>query len=70
MRIERITIADSSEYGGFLENAKAIAPHSGDAPYFALAMARNCPIWSNEKSFKRQKRIKVHSTSELALLMK
>ena len=53
-----------------MENAKAIAPHSGDAPYFALAMARNCPIWSNEKSFKRQKRIKVHSTSELALLMK
>ena len=45
--------------------AGKLAPHSKDAPYFALALHLGCAIWSREKSFKKQDEIKVYSTPEL-----
>jgi len=36
-----------------------------DSPFIALAMTLNCSIWSNDKDFKKQKKVKVYSTSEL-----
>jgi predicted nucleic acid-binding protein len=40
-------------------------PHLKDVEYFALALKLDCPIWSNEKAFKKQSRVKVISTKEL-----
>ena len=45
--------------------AKELAPHLKDIEYFALALKLDCPIWAQEKAFKKQSRIKVFSTSEL-----
>jgi predicted nucleic acid-binding protein len=45
-----------------------IAPHEEDIPCFALALALNSPIWSNEKEFKNQSKIKVFSTSDIVNL--
>jgi len=49
--------------------AKELAPHLKDVEYFALALKLDCPIWAQEKAFKKQSVIKVFSTSELLALL-
>ena len=53
------------EFNRYAEEADKIAPHARDVQYFALALSFNAAIWSNEKAFKKQSRVKVFSTSEL-----
>ena len=53
------------QYNKFITKSKELAPHIKDVLYFALALHLNCPIWSDEKSFKKQSKVKVYSTSEL-----
>lgn len=53
------------EYEEFLLKAKDISPHEKDNVYFALALSLSIPIWSDEKSFKNQSKVKVYSTGEL-----
>ena len=36
-----------------------------DVPFIAAALALNCPIWSNDKHFKKQKKIEIFTTEEL-----
>lgn len=64
---EEIKVFPESEYGKFLPEAHKISPHDSakDDPYFALALSKNIPLWSDEKAFKRQSKVKVYSTSEL-----
>ena len=45
--------------------AKELAPHLKDVEYFALALKLDCPIWAQEKAFKKQQVVKVFSTSDL-----
>lgn len=45
--------------------AKKLAPHSKDAPYFALALYLGSVIWSRERAFKKQDEVKIYSTPEL-----
>jgi predicted nucleic acid-binding protein len=45
--------------------AEKLAPHSKDVPYFALALHLGCAIWSREKGFKKQNKVRVYSTPEL-----
>ncbi|MGB3459263.1 MAG: PIN domain-containing protein [Halobacteriota archaeon] len=47
------------------EAKQLLGEHLKDIPYFALALYLNCGIWSNEKRFKKQVRIKAVSTSDL-----
>lgn len=59
-------------YEEFLPEANTISPHGEhekDDPYFALALAFNSPIWSDEGAFKRQHKVKIFSTRELARLL-
>lgn len=51
------------DFGG--EAKQLLGKHIKDIPYFALALFLNCGIWSNEKRFKRQSRIRVFSTADL-----
>jgi len=51
-----------------IEILKDIDP--ADAPFLALAMALNCPIWSNDKDLKRQKVVKVYTTQEILNLLR
>jgi predicted nucleic acid-binding protein len=48
-----------------ISEAKELAPHLKDVEYFSLALQLNCSIWSNEKAFKKQSKVKVFSTSDL-----
>jgi predicted nucleic acid-binding protein len=51
----------------FRERAKKIMHKIGkkDVPFIAAAIALNCPIWSDDKHFKKQKTIKVFTTKEM-----
>ncbi len=58
-------------YKEFLSEANEISPHGEqvrDDPYFALALAFNSPIWSDESEFKQQSKVKVFNTDELTKL--
>ena len=52
------------EYKDFISDAKKISPAPKDVPYFALALKLRCPIWTNDKLLKKQKKVKIISTSE------
>jgi len=58
------------DYKKFLLETNEISPHEKDHSYFALALSKNLPIWSDEKAFKKQSKIKVYSTDELLSLLK
>ncbi len=63
---EVLGVIPKSEYERFLSEAKnLLSEHPKDAPYFALALKLSIPIWSNEKRFKKQSKVKVFSTHEL-----
>lgn len=65
-----IKVVSKSRYEKFSNEAQKLLPgHSKDVPYFALALSFNCAIWSNEKRFKKQSRIKILSTTELKSLI-
>ena len=61
----KIEFFKTEDFVEFLEEAKEISPDPDDAEYFALALKLNCPIWSEDKGFKKQSRVKIYSTSEL-----
>ncbi len=65
----KITVASPAEYEKYFAEAKELAPHPEDAPYFALALAKGCPIWSNEKAFKRQPAVRVLSSTEIEWML-
>ncbi|NOZ77069.1 MAG: hypothetical protein GXO65_05245 [Euryarchaeota archaeon] len=67
---ERIKIVEKSEYQSFIKRANPIAAHAIDIPYFALAMATRSAIWSNEKGFKKQDKVRIYTTPELKRLVK
>ena len=60
-----INLVPHGEYSRFLEEASKLTAHSKDVPYFALSLKLRCPIWSNEKSFKLQSKVRVHNTADL-----
>jgi len=61
-QIEFIPYAEFEEY---ISEAEKITPDQDDTEYFALALKLKCSIWSNDKKFKKQNKVKVYSTSEL-----
>lgn len=51
----------------YKEQAYKIMEHidKEDSVFIATALAFNCPIWSNDKHFQRQKRIKILTTKDV-----
>ncbi len=45
--------------------AEKLAPQRKDVAYFALALHLGCNIWSRERLFKKQSKVRVLSTSDL-----
>ena len=64
-----VKVYSLSEYKDFLLDAKTLSPDPDDIDLFALALKLDCPLWAQEKAFKKQSRVKVVSTSDLILLM-
>ncbi len=60
-----IGVVPEKEYADLLPQATIISPDEKDAPYFALALFYDCPIWSNDKRLKQQQKVRVFETSDL-----
>ncbi|MBI1968915.1 hypothetical protein HYS49_03315 [Candidatus Woesearchaeota archaeon] len=65
----RIDIPPALEYEAWKEKAEKISPDRNDVEYLAVALAFNCPLWSNDKLLQSQAAVKVLSTSELLKLL-
>ena len=62
---QEIETIPKKEFTSQMNEALKIAPHKEDAPYLALALARNIPIWSNDRGIHAQSKVKVYTTKEL-----
>jgi len=68
---ERIQLITSEEVSLLIKSkAKILSPHPKDDAYFAIALAFNAAIWSEEKSFKKQSEVQILNTPELIRLLK
>ncbi|MBU2100842.1 nucleotide-binding protein [Candidatus Micrarchaeota archaeon] len=63
--LSRINFVSLHGFGSFIKKAKQICPDLNDTEFFALALYKNIPLWSNDKALKKQNRIIVFSTTEL-----
>lgn len=60
-----IKVVPANEFISFFEKASEVSPDPDDAHYFALALSKNCAIWSNDKKLKDQRTVQVYSTIEI-----
>jgi|SRR3989344_1936343 len=63
--LAQIRILPYEEYEHCMKEANRVSPDPKDAEYFAVALAFDCPLWSNDKRLKKQSVVRVLSTSEL-----
>ncbi|MBS3093378.1 hypothetical protein J4456_02225 [Candidatus Pacearchaeota archaeon] len=68
---KRLIIFPDKNFEEYIKESLSLAPHKKDIEYFAISLSlNNCPIWSDEKAFKNQSKIKIFSTEELLKLVK
>lgn len=60
---ELIELKSSSQT--FKDEADKLISHKIDAPFLALALELNIPIWSNDKHFKEQSSVEIFNTEDL-----
>jgi predicted nucleic acid-binding protein len=62
-----IAVIPSIEFSGFLQEAEEEmeAIDIKDAPFIALALKLNIPVWSNDLHLKQQKKVAAYNTSEI-----
>jgi len=60
-----LTVVETKELAPFLEQAKEICPDSDDVQFFAVALAKEGMLWSNDKRLKEQLVVAVIATHEL-----
>lgn len=67
----KIIIIKSFEYYAYIKEAEKILEDRDitDAPFLALAMSKNIPIWSGDKDFLAQNKVKIYNTNELIRLL-
>jgi len=65
----KLMIISKNEVKAFIKKAEQISPDPDDVLYFATALKFNCGIWSNDKELKKQKHVKIYSTSDLLKLV-
>jgi predicted nucleic acid-binding protein len=61
----KITLIPFSEFESHILEAKEICPDPNDEEYFALALSKDIPVWTDDKMLKRQSDIEIISTTEL-----
>jgi predicted nucleic acid-binding protein len=57
------------DFKKFWSTAEEISPDPDDVVYFAVALAHRCPIWTNDRALKNQRKVKILSTRDLAELL-
>lgn len=63
--LSHVEVIPREQYCEFEEKAKQICPHYKDFTFFALALAKELPLWSNEKRLAKQSEITVYNTSQI-----
>ena len=63
--LKNIRLFEFKEFRSFLNRAMKNTPDQDDAPYFALALKLNLPIWSNDSDLKKQDKVKIFDTKEI-----
>ncbi|MBI5000189.1 MAG: hypothetical protein HZB92_01485 [Euryarchaeota archaeon] len=61
----RIHFIPNTEFDSLLDAANNISPDPDDSIYFALALKSGMPIWSNDQRLKKQRVVRIYSTSDL-----
>lgn len=61
----KITVVPKKDLTAFIPAAATLSNDSKDWPYLACALKEDAIIWSEDKEFKKQKRVGVKTTSEL-----
>ena len=63
--LKNIKIVNEKELMPFVPAAKTLISDVKDILYFACALYKDTFIWSNDKEFKKQNRIRIFTTEEL-----
>ncbi|MAF34886.1 hypothetical protein CMO91_03505 [Candidatus Woesearchaeota archaeon] len=63
---EKVFIVDEEEYAEFMEPAKRLCPDPDDVAFFALALAFDRPLWTNDRMLDHQSKLRVFHTTEMA----
>ena len=63
--LSKIKVLNKEDLEPFISKAKECCPDINDSDFFALCLAKNLSLWSNDKKLKQQKVVKVISTEEL-----
>ena len=64
--LKRVKFVSDSSFEPFLPAAASLLRDEKDWSYLAAALALNASVWSNDAGFKKQRRVRVFSTAELA----
>lgn len=65
----RIGIISFEDYSQKATESITISPDPDDWPFFAAALCKNRPLWSNDAKLKAQNKVTVYSTSEVLELL-
>lgn len=64
--LKKVALVADRELESFFPAAKSLCPlDPEDIRYFACALKEDTILWSQDRHFKQQRRIKVHTTAEL-----
>ena len=63
--LKNISLVNEDELIPFISAAKTLTTDTKDILYFACALYKDTLIWSNDKQFKKQKRVKILTTEEM-----
>ena len=61
----RITFIHEEIYSKYEKESMEVAPHKEDAPYIALALHLQCPLWSHDGGIAKQKLVEVVNTKQI-----
>ncbi len=63
--LSHVSVIPREEYEKFEVEAKRVSPDPDDFPFFALALAKKIPFWTNETRLKKQNEVVVYNTKEI-----
>ena len=65
----RITLFPEKSFIASIKQSISLVTHIEDAPYIALSLALQVPLWSNDSELKEQSLVKVYTTRELITVL-
>ena len=66
--LSHVIVISREQYRESEAKARKISPDPSDFPFFALALARKIPLWTNETRLKKQGEVVVYDTQNILAL--